>query len=114
MQQIFNSSSDVKPKNYYQSPPIDDIIEVHPEPSAPHESFVRYHSDSSATTDNNDDEHSDTGAVISRDTVDSPVNLKEIEDICNNKENDNFSFSDSLLDILEKADHWPIISDLLS
>jgi hypothetical protein len=101
MQQIFNSSGDVH-KDYYQSPRIDDIVEVHPEPSAPEESFVKYHSDSSATTDNNDDEDVFDGPALS--TITDSPNLKEVQDICDNKESDNFSFSNSLLEILEEGE----------
>ena len=110
MQHLFDSSHEMfdNPEGraeYYQSQPIDDIIEVQQlEPSAPEETFTKYddNSDSSGnTTDNNE---SDSGAVMSSARMESPYYLKEIQDICDNKENDGFSFTDSLLDIIERTE----------
>ena len=107
MQQLFHSSNDVNDNydDYYQTQPIDDVIEFQPlEPSAPEETFIKYddNSDSSATTDNNE---SDSGAVLSGALMETPNHLKEIQDICDNKENDNFSFTDSMLEMIERSDN---------
>ncbi|CAG2114313.1 unnamed protein product [Medioppia subpectinata] len=102
MQQLFHSSYDVNENQladaYYQTQRIDDVINVEPlEPSAPEETFVKYddNSDSSGTTDNNEP---DNGAVLT-DVLDA--DYREIQDICD-KENDGFSFTDSMLEVLDR------------
>ncbi|CAG2160346.1 unnamed protein product [Oppiella nova] len=103
MQQLFHSSYDVDNQlddDYYQSQRVDDVIRVEPlEPSAPEETFVKYedHSDSSGTTDNNEP---DSGAAMSDAILESE--FREIVDICDNKENDGFSFTDSMIEVLDR------------
>jgi hypothetical protein len=104
MQHLFHSSHDVN-DNYFDdmiNNEEQDMVEVEQlEPSAPEaHSPINYcnSSDSSATTDNNE---SDSGAFMSQ-ALETPVNkdIREIEAICANYNEECFSFTDSMLEVL--------------
>jgi hypothetical protein len=104
MQHLFHSSHDVN-DNYFDhmiNNEEQDVVEVQQlEPSAPEaDSPINYcnSSDSSATTDNNE---SDSGAFMSQ-VFGTPVNkdIREIEAICANDNEECFSFTDSMLEVL--------------